>query len=253
MTPKKSAAGSALSQVASKSEPGSAVTQRAKKSKSAAKTKTSTTTKTKAAAGRAAKTAMRDVISYEAVAPRASRETLILGTGRDTWQFLATPGAFGPLTVMKRTSMKQGAGVIIPAMQDAVDRLWALLRSSDESTSNTSMRIPTVLREAAGIAVRELGAAESTTALTSEALRTMLEAVAMGAALDAHYAEFPHARPTLAQVALAAARVDRHPLADYPDILERAAEQIVERRPDADADDVLLWAEAQMHDPGIMM
>lgn len=127
----------------------------------------------------------------------------------------------------------------------AVDRLWALLRSSDDTTTNTSMRIPRTLRDAAQLAVREFGVADSTTALTADALRTMLEAVAMRASLEAHYEEYPQTRPTLAQVAVAAARLDRHPLADRPDVLTAAARQVVLRRPDADADDVLLWAEAQ--------
>jgi hypothetical protein len=33
-------------------------------------------------------------------------------------------------------------------------------------------------------------------------------------------------------------------LAGQPELIRRAAKAIVERRPDADADDVLLWAEA---------
>lgn len=41
------------------------------------------------------------------------------------------------------------------------------------------------------------------------------------------------------------ARQDGEPLADEPDLIRRAAEQIVRERPDADADDVLLWARAQ--------
>ena len=65
------------------------------------------------------------------------------------------------------------------------------------------------------------------------------------AALEQHFAAHPHARPSLAEVALALAAQDGSPLADRPELLERAATQLLARHPDADADDVLLWAEAQ--------
>lgn len=107
------------------------------------------------------------------------------------------------------------------------------------------MRIPRALRDAASIAVTELGAAASTTALTADALRAMLEAVVMRAALEDHYRQHPAIRPTLADLAIAAAELDGHPLAQHPDVLRRAAEQVARRHPDADPDDVLLWAEAQ--------
>ena len=51
-------------------------------------------------------------------------------------------------------------------------------------TSNTSMRIPTALREAAALAAKELKVAPSATALTTMALRATLEAAVMRAALD---------------------------------------------------------------------
>ncbi len=38
---------------------------------------------------------------------------------------------------------------------------------------------------------------------------------------------------------------DGSPLALRPEVIERAAAEVVARRADADADDVLLWAEAQ--------
>ncbi len=66
----------------------------------------------------------------------------------------------------------------------------------------------------------------------------------MQAALDEHFTAHPDARPSLADLAVAAAQLDGHPLASQPDVLRRAAEAIVERHPNADADDVLLWAEA---------
>ena len=126
-----------------------------------------------------------------------------------------------------------------------VDRINELLDSDDESTTNTSMRIPNALKLSAALAVSELGAAPSTTSLTASALRARLESVVVQAVLDAHDEEHPAARPSLAELAIAAAELDGHPLADEPERLRRAAAEIVGRHPGADADDVLLWAEAQ--------
>ncbi|MGI8413244.1 MAG: hypothetical protein ACR2LV_07965 [Solirubrobacteraceae bacterium] len=127
-----------------------------------------------------------------------------------------------------------------------IDRINQLLDSPQLDTSNTSMRIPTALREAAALAVNELGVAPSATALTTAALRVMPEGIVMQAALDAHYRQHPHARPSLADLAIATAGLDGHPLAGDPDRLRDAAADIVERRPDATPDDVLLWAEARV-------
>lgn len=126
-----------------------------------------------------------------------------------------------------------------------VDRINALLAAEDASTVNTSMRLPTALRDAAALAVEHLGVAPSTTMLTATALRTSLETVVMEAALEAHYTEHPGARPTLAEVAMALAAQDGSPLAGQPELIEQAAAEVSTRHPDADADDVLLWVEAQ--------
>lgn len=115
----------------------------------------------------------------------------------------------------------------------------------EDATSNTSMRLPTALRDAAALAVRELGLATSTTALTAGALRAALETAVMRAALDAHYLQQPGTRPSLAEIALAMAEQMGSPLADHPAALASAAEQVLRRHPGADAHDVLLWAEAQ--------
>ncbi len=128
--------------------------------------------------------------------------------------------------------------------EKAIEQLNRLLDSSDPETTNTSMRLPLALRDAAAVAVREFGVASSTTSLTVAALRTMLEAVAVQAVLDAHYKVHPQARPDLAELAVAAAELDGHPLAGRPELLRQAAETITKTHPDADADDVLLWAEA---------
>ena len=127
---------------------------------------------------------------------------------------------------------------------DTLDRISRLLERADDETVNTSMRLPAALREAAAIAVNELGVAASATTLTADALRVRLEAVVVEAALEAHYEQYPKARPSLAELAIAAAELDGNPLAKRPALIRRAAAAIVEQHPEADADDVLLWAEA---------
>jgi hypothetical protein len=127
----------------------------------------------------------------------------------------------------------------------ALDRISELLDIEDDATVGTSMRLPANLREAAAIAVEQLGVAPSTTMLTAAALRSVLDVLVKQAALDEHYRQRPSARPTLAEVALALAAQDGSPLAEQQEVVAAAAQQVLERHPDADADDVLLWAEAQ--------
>jgi hypothetical protein len=67
----------------------------------------------------------------------------------------------------------------------------------------------------------------------------------MQAALEEHYKNFPQARPALADLAVAAAEFDGHPLARNPEALRRATAEIVTEYPDASPEDVLLWAEAR--------
>lgn len=126
-----------------------------------------------------------------------------------------------------------------------LDEIRRLLDAPDDETVNTSMRVPRHLRDAAALAVAHLGAAASTTTLTVSALRDALETTVMEAALRLHYEAHPEVRPPLAEVALALAEQDGSPLAARPDLIGAAAAAVLERRPSAGADDVLLWAEAQ--------
>jgi hypothetical protein len=135
--------------------------------------------------------------------------------------------------------------ITLVEQQTVIERIGELLDDGELETSNTSMRIPTALRDAAALAVKELGIAASTTALTTAALRATLEAVVMQAALDDHYELHPQTRPDLGDLAIAAAELDGHPLAGQPGRLRQAAIEITANHPDASPDDVLLWAEAR--------
>src|SRR5260370_25307113 len=97
-----------------------------------------------------------------------------------------------------------------------IERISELLDAGGPQTSNTSMRIPTALRDAAALAVSELGVSPSATALTTAALRATLEAVVMQAVLDDHYQHHPHAPPNLGDLPPAASEVAGHPPAAQP-------------------------------------
>lgn len=126
--------------------------------------------------------------------------------------------------------------------QERLERLFELLEHPDgDGTVVTSVRQPAALREAVKVAV-SLGLDPTPNDAAVAALRGRLEAFAQRLALDAHYASHPGVRPSLAQQALAAARLDGDPLAAEPELLARAAEAVSRLRGSASADDVLLYA-----------
>jgi len=109
------------------------------------------------------------------------------------------------------------------ASDQILERISALLASQDDSTVNTSMRLPAKLREAAALATEHLGVAPSTTAYTAQLLRSDIEASLLAAVLAAHYQAEPSDRPSLAEIALGVAEIDGNPLALRPDLITRAA------------------------------
>ena len=120
-------------------------------------------------------------------------------------------------------------------------RLLDLLDATDGETVGTSVRVPVALRDAAVVAA-EMGLAGSTTELTVGGLRDLLEAAAQRAVLDAHYEVHPEARPDLAEIALATAQLDGHPLVQQPELVRRAAAEIVAVVDDPTPDEVLSYA-----------
>jgi hypothetical protein len=133
-----------------------------------------------------------------------------------------------------------------PAAQDTLaretlDRFLDLLDSADDVTAGTSIRLPGNLREAAWIAT-QVGYGVSVSELTVKGLRDVLEGISWRLILDEHYRQYPEARPSLAEVAIALAEMDDNPLCSRPDLIARAAEWASEHHPDADADDVLFVA-----------
>ena len=137
--------------------------------------------------------------------------------------------------------------VTLPRMDRpaALERIVELLVTADDSTVVTSVRISAALKEALGLAVEHLGLDVSTSGLTSHALRHTLDTAVLAAGLADIYAESPQSRPSLVDVAVALAEQDGSPLADRRDLLEVAADQLLDRYPAADARDLLLWVEAQ--------
>lgn len=124
-------------------------------------------------------------------------------------------------------------------------QLFRMLDQLDRraDTVVTSTRLPRALHEAVRIAV-ELGMDSSANDATNRALRDRLDVFAQRLALDAHHRAHPGTRPSLAELARAAALLDGDPLADEPDLLEQAAREVGERWPDATGDDVLVYASA---------
>lgn len=125
---------------------------------------------------------------------------------------------------------------------DAQDRLFEVLDELDSSaTTVTSVRQPSALREAVKLAV-ELGMDANTNDATVHAIRDRVEAFAQHLALEAHFQRHPEARPSLAELALAAAQLDAHPLAGDDELLRAAAAELGESMPDASGSDVLIYA-----------
>ena len=125
---------------------------------------------------------------------------------------------------------------------DLQEKLFGLLDSLDASmTTVTSVRQPKALREAVKVAV-DLGMDASTNDAAVQALRDRVEAFAQHLALEDHFRRHPEARPTLADLALAAAELDAHPLADQHELLRTAAAEVAELMPDATGADVLVYA-----------
>jgi len=123
------------------------------------------------------------------------------------------------------------------------DDLFALLDRLDDDgpTVVSSIRQPAALKEALKVAVR-LGLNANANDATVQALRDRLETFAQRRALDAHYTAHPQARPSLVELAQAAAELDGDPLAGEPSLIRRAARELVTLRPAATADDVLVYA-----------
>jgi hypothetical protein len=133
--------------------------------------------------------------------------------------------------------------------KDRLAKLFELLDATEgEETVVTSVRQPAPLREALKVAV-ELGLDETANDAAVAALRDRLDTFAQRLALDAHYEANPRVRPSLAELALAAARLDGDPLADTPDLLTRAATEVAALRSNPSADDVLLYAAALARAP----
>jgi hypothetical protein len=124
-----------------------------------------------------------------------------------------------------------------------LDRLVELLdRTQHGDTVSTSVRQPAALREALRLAV-SMGMSESVNQATNQAVLERLEIFTRGLGLEVQFREHPEARPSLAEVAMSLAQMDENPLAQQPEIIEAAAGEVQKHWPDADGDNVLVWAQ----------
>jgi hypothetical protein len=133
-----------------------------------------------------------------------------------------------------------------PDVENVIAALERL--QEDQDSLVTSVRVPQALREAARL-LQEEGLVSSWNDLLVQGARERLESIAHRAGLDTHYREHPEARPSLAEVALALARMDASELAAHPDVIEQAAGELVKVRPWATPDDVLTYAMALLSHP----
>lgn len=124
---------------------------------------------------------------------------------------------------------------------EQLDGLLKALRADEDGSKVTSVRRPRCLDAALQAAVAMGWAANANEGL-NRALRDELEAFALGAALDAHLSEHAGLTPDLAGVSVAVAELRHDALADSPELIRVAAEDIVKVKSDATPDDVLVWA-----------
>lgn len=123
------------------------------------------------------------------------------------------------------------------ALLDELDGLGAV----ETGTVVTSVRQPAALRDALKAAV-ELGMASNPNEITVAAVRDRVEAFAQQLALEQHFDAYPHARPTLGDLAVAAAELDGHPLADDARLLRQCATELARQNPEATGGDVVTFA-----------
>jgi hypothetical protein len=129
-------------------------------------------------------------------------------------------------------------------VNEALERFLDLLDAAERDgtpTAGTSVRMPVALRDAAVAAV-DAGLLPSLTDATVRGLRTHLQAIANRAVLDEHYREHPEVRPERWEIALATAEIDGHPLVDRPDLVRRAATEILATMDDPTPEEILAFA-----------
>ena len=129
------------------------------------------------------------------------------------------------------------------SLEDELFELLDRLDGDEDATVVTSIRQPVALREAVRVAV-EAGMDASVNEATVQSLRHRLETFAQRLALESHYERHPKVRPSLADRTIAAAELDDHPLAEEPDLLRRAADEVLQIKPEAEPDHVLVYAAA---------
>lgn len=131
--------------------------------------------------------------------------------------------------------------------EQVVDRIIELLDEPVSGSSVTSVRIHSNVKQAQDLAREHLGLTDPMSDLVEQGIRDKLNALVFHAGLEAYFARYPQSRPTLGEVALAMAQQDGDPLATRLDLaaFQQAAEQVVQHRPDASPEDVILWLHAQ--------
>lgn len=127
----------------------------------------------------------------------------------------------------------------------SLEDLLAALLDDDTSSVVSSVRQPQSLHRAVRIAVDLQWVGNANEAI-NEALRGYLEARMKREVLDEHYRLYPEFRPTLAEIAQTYAELDHDPIAQHPEVIEQAAREVLEYRPDCDDPDGVLLVAATL-------
>ena len=120
-----------------------------------------------------------------------------------------------------------------------------LLMSTKGGAVSVTVNVPMNLRDAAAIAVDELGSGDSIADLMIKALREYLETVVVIEMLDEDLELEVNPEPPLAEATLSLAQQLRSPFACDLNEIFVAANEVVRILPQATPSHVLLWLQAQ--------
>lgn len=124
-----------------------------------------------------------------------------------------------------------------------IDQLLSVGSASEPSgaATTTSIRLPVGLRAALDAAI-ELGLEHNLTATAVDALRGGSRNTPSSWHWRPTTRSTSTCAPLLARLAIATAELDGNDLSHHPELIERAAAELTEHRPNATPDDVLTYA-----------
>lgn len=114
-------------------------------------------------------------------------------------------------------------------LDDLVEALMSI-EDDDGEKRSTSLRLPASVHHAALLATA-LGMDDSLTSATANALVERVRAFARQQAFSQHFARFPEDLPSLGAVTRRRVAGSEHPAAAHPDLIDKVAAWVEDRRP----------------------